>query len=227
MTQKSEKIQRSFVREEAYLKLRNWIVEGRLEPGQKLRDKDLAQQMGVSRTPIREALLRLEEEGLIQTKPNSSTLVCPIDSHNALHLFSIVWSLEKLALEQAFTSITTKDIQTMIEANEKLSQALQHEDLLAALQADITFHAAYIYLAHNPDLERILSNLKQKLRRLDLYYFEKVKEAHRSYDEHQLIIEALQQKDLPGALSAIENNWKASLSRIYQQQKPIKPKEKK
>src|SRR5579885_2278401 len=99
-----EKIERTFVREEAYLKLRDWIVEGALEPGAQLRDKALAEKMGVSRTPIREALLRLEDEGLVITKPNRSTQVSPIDFHNALHLYSLVWSLEQLALRQSFAS---------------------------------------------------------------------------------------------------------------------------
>ena len=74
-----KKIQRKFVKEEAYTKIRNWILEGILKPGSKLKDKDLALQLGVSRTPIREALLRLEDEGFVQTKPNSSTLVSSVD----------------------------------------------------------------------------------------------------------------------------------------------------
>lgn len=72
------KIQRTFVRQEAYVKLRNWILDGTLSPGAQLRDKELAEQLGVSRTPIREALLRLEDEGLVKTKPNRSTLVCSL-----------------------------------------------------------------------------------------------------------------------------------------------------
>jgi DNA-binding GntR family transcriptional regulator len=82
------KIQRTFVRQEAYVKLRNWILDGTLAPGEQLRDKELAKQLGVSRTPVREALLRLEDEGLVKTKPNSSTLVSSIDFHDAFHLYS-------------------------------------------------------------------------------------------------------------------------------------------
>src|SRR5262245_3703602 len=103
-------LKRTFVREEAYQLLRNWIVEGKRKPGQKLRDKELAEQLGASRTPIREALLRLEDEELVQTKPNSATIVSPIDSHDAYHLYSIVWSLEKLALEQSIRAITQKHV---------------------------------------------------------------------------------------------------------------------
>lgn len=209
-----EKIQRTFVREEAYLKLRNWIVDGTLEPGIQLRDKELATKLGVSRTPIREALLRLEDEGLVKTKPNSSTIVCPIDFHNAFQLYSIVWSLEQLALSQSFESITSDHIQLMIEANQKFLQGLNNCDRFFALEADNDFHSVYIKLSQNDELIRILSGLKYKLKRLDLYYFEKVKNADLSYDEHQEIIEALMRKDLPAALNAVAHNWKASFSRI-------------
>jgi len=209
-----EKIKRTFVREEAYLKLRNWILEGTLAPGTLLRDKELALQLGVSRTPIREALLRLEDEGLVQTKPNRSTHVSTIDFHNAFHLYSIVWTLERLAHNQAFGSITDEHIQTMTEANERFLQNMKNRNRLAALDADNDFHSVYVKLSQNKELEKIISEIKHKLKRLDLYYFEKVKNAVLSYEEHLQIIEALKQKDLALAINAVEHNWKNSFSRF-------------
>jgi DNA-binding GntR family transcriptional regulator len=208
------KIQRTFVRQEAYLKLRNWIMDGTLAPGVQLKDKDLAEQLGVSRTPIREALLRLEDEGFIQTKPNRSTLVSAIDFQNAVHHYSIVWSLEQLALSQAFSSITDYHIQTMIEANERFLQKMKVCDRLSALDADHDFHSVYVKLSKNQELMKIISEIKHKLKRLDLYYFEKVQNALLSYEEHVQIIEALKQKDLSQAMSAVENNWKNSFYRF-------------
>jgi DNA-binding GntR family transcriptional regulator len=209
-----EKIQRTFVREEAYNKLRDWILDGTFAPGMKLRDKDLAGELGVSRTPIREALLRLEDEGLVQTKPNCSTHVSSLDFHNAFHLYCIVWTLERLALGQAFGSITDKHIQTMVEANERFLQSMKARDRLSALQADHDFHSVYVALSQNKELEKIISEIKNKLKRLDLYYFEKIKNAALSYDEHQKIIEALKEKDLSKAQNAVEHNWKNSFSRF-------------
>lgn len=208
------KIQRTFVRQEAYLKLRNWILDGTLSPGMQLRDKELAEQLGVSRTPIREALLRLEDEGLVKTKPNRSTLVSTVDFHDAFHLYSIVWTLERLALSQAFGSITDDHIQAMIEANERFLQKMKMRDRLSALDADNDFHSVYVKLSQNTELEKIISEIKHKLKRLDLYYFEKIKNASLSYEEHGQIIDALKQKDLSLAISAVENNWKSSFSRF-------------
>lgn len=209
-----EKIQRTFVRQEAYLKIRNWILEGTLAPGTQLRDKELAEQLGVSRTPIREAILRLEDEGLVQTKPNRATLVSSIDFHNAFHLYSIVWTLERLALNQSFGSITDSHIHTMIEANERFLQKMKVRDRLAALDADHDFHSVYVKLSQNKELEKFISEIKQKLKRLDLYYFDKIKDAALSYEEHAQIIKAIQNKDLCLALNAVENNWKNSFSRF-------------
>lgn len=208
------KIQRTFVRDEAYLMIRDMIVEGKLEPGRKLRDKDLADELGVSRTPVREALLRLENEGLVHTKANSSTQVAPLDSQDAFHLYSIVWTLESLALEQGFLHFQNEDVEKMVEANEAMLKAMEEHDNLGAVQADTAFHDVIIQLAQNPELSQIVATLKQKLKRIDLYYFEKKVDGQQSYKEHKKIIAALKRKDFSEATKALQNNWKESFSRI-------------
>ncbi len=201
-------LKRTFVREEAYLRLRNWIVEGSLEAGAKLRDKDLAQELGVSRTPIREALLRLEDEGFVQTKPNRSTQVSPINFHNADHLYAIVQTLEQLAMSQAFEHITKEHLQKMSHANERLIQALRKKDQLLAMAADNEFHSTYIQLSQNQELINLLEGLKQKLTRLEIYYFDQVKDPQLSYEEHNNIIEAIRKKNLKTAMKELAMNWR-------------------
>ena len=208
------KIERTFVRQEAYVKLRDWILDGTFAPGMQLRDKELATQLGVSRTPIREALLRLEEEGLVHTKPNRATLVTQIDVQDAYNLYSIVWSLEILAVQQALGSIRQEHIEMMIDANERLLQRMKAGDHMGSLETDYAFHSVYIKVAENKELEHIIDGCKTKLKRLDLYYFDQIKDAALSYGEHQQIIEAFKQKDLSQAIKAVENNWKNSLSRF-------------
>lgn len=208
------KIERTFIRKEAYIRLRNWILDGTLAPGAQLRDKELAEKLGVSRTPIREALLRLEDEGLVKTKPNRSTLVSSIDFHSAFHLYSIVWTLERLALSQAFGSLTQEHIQQMVDANERFLKQMKAKDRAAALEADAEFHSVYVRRSQNQELEKLIFDLKAKLKRLDLYYFDKVKNAALSYEEHRQIIQALKQKDLPRAMDAVEHNWRTSFNRF-------------
>jgi DNA-binding GntR family transcriptional regulator len=96
----------------------------------------LAKQLGVSRTPIKEALIRLEDEGFVQIKPNHSTIISPIDSYEILHLYSIVWTLEKLAMEQAFEKIQYQHVQMMNEINHHLKRAITEENQLVAVERE-------------------------------------------------------------------------------------------
>ncbi len=209
-------LKRTFVREEAYTVLRDWIVDGTLKPAQQLRDKELAELLGVSRTPIREALLRLEDEGFVQTKPNRSTTVSPIYAHEVLHLYSIGWTLDRLAMEQAFEKIGDEHLQRMEKINLELKKAIEERNQLVAVECDNEFHSTYIEVSTNEELKRILEGIKQKLKRVELYYFDEVEDVHFSYEEHNLIITALKQRNLPLVLDEIEKNWRQSFSRIEQ-----------
>lgn len=208
------KLQRTFVRDEAYHILRNWIVEGKLAPGCTLKDKDLAEQFGVSRTPIREALLRLENEGLVQSKPNCSTQVSPIDVHRAQQLYLLVGALECLALECAFEHICAEHISLMQMANQQLQEKLCENDPLGAVAADNEFHAVFIRLCQNEELVNILATLKFKIKRLEIYYFDAVHDVELSCLEHLHLIEAIQRKNKTEAVKAVELNWKASFARL-------------
>ncbi|MCH9812055.1 GntR family transcriptional regulator [bacterium] len=208
------KIRRKFVSHEAYMKIRDWIVSGEMAPGLKIRDKQLGERLGISRTPIREALLRLEEEGFIYTKPNCATLVSSVNFKDAHSLYSIVWTLESLAMAQAFGNITTKDIEKMKQANEKFLKSMGRGQRKVALEADNAFHSIFVALSKNCELIHLLADLKVKLMRLNLYYFEKEKSAQLSYDEHNRIIQALEEKDKDLAISLLEGNWKNSFARF-------------
>ncbi|WHY59203.1 GntR family transcriptional regulator [Peribacillus simplex] len=223
----SQKIKRTSVREEAYMILRDWIVQGILTPGQQLRDKELAEQLGVSRTPIREALLRLEEEGFVETKPSRSTIVSPIQFEGALNIYSIVWTLEKLAMEQAFEFIEEKHLIEMEAINHEVKKAIDEGNQIVAVQKDDDFHSIYINLSTNDELKRILSGLKQKLIRMELFYFNQVSDVLLSVDEHDRIIQALRNGNLPMVLKVIEKNWKESYFRIQAHTERVKNGEEK
>ncbi|RRN72934.1 GntR family transcriptional regulator [Peribacillus simplex] len=223
----TQKIKRTSVREEAYIILRDWIVQGTLTPGQQLRDKELAEQLGVSRTPIREALLRLEDEGFVETKPSRSTIVSPIRFDGVLNIYSIVWTLEKLAMEQAFDILEEKHLIEMEVINQEVKKAIVEGNQLAAVQKDNDFHSIYINLPVNDELKRILSGLKQKLIRIELYYFNQVSDVHLSGNEHDRIIQALRQRNLSMVLEMIEKNWKESYFRIQAHMDRVKGGEEK
>lgn len=208
------KLKRLFMKDEVYNKLRNWIIIGKLEPGTKLRDQDLSDTLGISRTPIREALLRLENDGLVVTKANRWTLVSPIDLAEAESIYSIVWTLESLAVENAFHHITSTDIEKLEQLNEDLNKTMKTGNQFAALEADNAFHDKIVELSQNLELPKLLANLKVKIQRIEIRYFSNTDSMHASYIEHQQIIEAFKENDLNRAVEALKANWKNSLERI-------------
>jgi DNA-binding transcriptional regulator YhcF (GntR family) len=125
-------LEKRSMREDVYAVLREWIVIGTLEPGEKLRDVDIAAHLGVSRTPVREALRRLEDEGLIETKQNAWTRVSGVTGALAARIYPILQALEPLALELAAPHLTRADLRAMPRVNKHIRHALEVNDARAA-----------------------------------------------------------------------------------------------
>jgi DNA-binding GntR family transcriptional regulator len=179
-------------RDDVYAQLHTWIIDGTLQPGEVLKDHQLADTLGVSRTPVREALRRLEDEGLIETAANRWTRVAPLNVEQARHVYEIVAALEGLALERAVLHLTAEHIDRMAGANQDLDGALERGDMRAAVDADDVFHGVYLAYANNPELTRLLRDLKRKIRRLELAYFHLKDGAHESVQEHNRVLSHLQ-----------------------------------
>jgi DNA-binding GntR family transcriptional regulator len=211
---KTKPFNRSFMREEVYNTLLGWIMEGELRPGEKLLDKELAESMGVSRTPVREALRRLEDKGLIESAANRWTRVSEVSIDEPVKIYPIIWTLEQLAVSQAIEKMTGEDFAVMEQANERLSTALAAENPVEASQADIEFHEVFIKKSDNPYLVSILRDLKISSRRVEVTYFEKDTGGKYSFEEHFGILEALQKGDLQRSQAMIRRNWQNSLQRL-------------
>jgi DNA-binding GntR family transcriptional regulator len=214
LPQSESKLSRTLAREEVYGRLRAWIIDGRLRPGELLRDQDIAATVGVSRTPVREALRRLEDEGLVETALNRWTRVAPIDVGKAAEIYSIVEALELFALETAIRRLTVRDVTRMREANQAMRRAAELEDPAAAVIADESFHDVWIERANNGELSALLGQLRIKLRRVELAYFDAAARALSSFREHAAIIRALSGRSLPAARQAVRRNWRGSAQRL-------------
>lgn len=209
-----EALDRVFMRDNIYRSLRKWIVEGNLTPGEQLKDKELAAQLGVSRTPVRESLRKLEDEGLVETAANRWTRVSPIAIEDAERIYPVVQKLEELALTLAFSKLSASHVQKMTAANERLRQVLESNDILAAVQADESFHQTLIDVADNAELSALLKQLKTKYKRIELAYFSEANLLSASFEEHRALILAIEDKDLDAAIQALSSNWQASIERL-------------
>ncbi len=210
----TKRINRSSMRDEVYETLLDWIMEGKLRPGEKLLDKELAENLGISRTPVREALRRLEDKNLVEASANRWTRVSKITTDEAELIYPIIWTLESLAILTAAPHLTPSDYRQMEKANEDLKQAIDQGNPLSASKADAHFHDIYIQKTNNPHLISILSDLKIKHRRLEMIYFEGCSCASESVNEHNRILKALKTKNLEQAENLILSNWKSSLKRL-------------
>ncbi len=201
-------LERPVLRDTIYANLRDWIVQGVLQPNEKLKDDDLAKRLGVSRTPVREALMRLEDEGLIETSANRWTKVSSVTLKDAELIYPIVARLEALALELAFKHLTSEDFKTMRRINQTFQKATESKKPLEAAKADVAFHQVFIERSTNPELIRILSELKLKHERLEIAYFGDASLGKHSPKQHLQIIILLEQNNLKAALKALADNWK-------------------
>jgi DNA-binding GntR family transcriptional regulator len=206
-------LEKRLMREDVYAQLREWIIDGTLIPAEKLRDIELAERLGVSRTPVREALRQLEDEGLVETKQNAWTRVASVDASLAARIYPILRVLEPLALELSFPSFTARDIQKMRQLNARVQTALKRGDARAAALEDTALHGTWTAACGNPELCAIIRDLKTQHIRLEIAYWGG-EAALESVEEHARLIAALEARDLKSAKRALESNWTRALARF-------------
>lgn len=211
MVYSNKKIKRKFIKDEAYDIISELIVSGQLEPQRRIKIDELSEQLGISRTPVREAILQLENEGLIISKPNKWTIVAPININETLNIYPIISTLESLALRLAFDKIDDTFIKSLILLNKEIKDACDHANQVEILEKDNIFHESIIKLSGNTEIQPILVNLKKKVQRVEIYFFSESKDKYNSYYEHNKIIENLEDKNLDGAIEALDRNWMSTI----------------
>ncbi|RAL26490.1 GntR family transcriptional regulator [Thermoflavimicrobium daqui] len=201
-----KQISRPTLREQVYQALKKAIVTLELEPGQRLNDVELASQFGVSRTPVREALKRLEDDRLVESIPGSITRVKPLDEEEAKHAFTVVAALHSLATRLAVPKLTQHHIDQLEQINQSLHQALQEADIIKAINEDNHFHYQFLEMAENPEINLALDRITSKIYRLELAKFGSTEGLH-SVQEHEEILIACKKGDAQKAAYLVEQNW--------------------
>ena len=191
--------------EQVYRAVRTRIMDGALAPGTFLREKDL-ESMGVSRTPIREALGRLASEGFLERLPHRGFRVPEESLGNLLELYPIVASLELLAGRLALERFTPADVGELKAINGRLAEARDRGDVRAMLEQNTRFHRLISERGGNRRLVMLLDDLRSQLTRLELWYYSGQDRTQRSIREHEEIIAAIEVGDRPRALALLERN---------------------
>jgi DNA-binding GntR family transcriptional regulator len=190
----------------AYLAIRDAIVDGRLEPGERLNEAELIGWLGVSRTPIREALGRLELSGLVRSKPGRYTMVSPLDLRQTRNAQSVAAAMHELAVREAVPLLTKADLDAMRAANARFRAALAAKDVDAALAADDEFHDVAVTASANLTLRSVLESVTPLLRRMERLQFGSLT-GRRSVTLHNRIISLAAAGDAEAAAGFARTNW--------------------
>jgi DNA-binding GntR family transcriptional regulator len=199
-------INRSLLREDVYRRLRDAIVDGIFAPGEQLRDVELAAWLGVSRTPVREALLRLAEAGLVVAQPGRSTTVSELDERHVRDARDVVGAMHELAVREAVGRLTAADLDAMRAANARFDAAVQSGDIGAAIAADDDLHAIPIAVAGNQAVAVVLEQFTPVVRRAERLRFSSM-DGRASVARHQELIELCAAGDTDGAAAVAFDIW--------------------
>lgn len=203
-------VARSLLREDAYRAIRDAIVDGTLAPGERLNDNALAQWLGVSRTPLREAIARLEQVGLVMTKPGRYTMVSPLDVRAARGAQSVTAAMHELAVRESLPGLSAAELDVMRAANARFAEALRAGDPDAAIAADDDFHGVPVTASANQAVRTVLEQFTPVLRRVERLRFSSLS-GRDSVAQHQRIIELCEAGDVEGAVAATRANWQTLL----------------
>ncbi|WUL70838.1 GntR family transcriptional regulator [Amycolatopsis sp. NBC_00345] len=200
------KVSRPLLRDEAYERIRHAIIDGSLSAGTPLRDADLAEQLGLSRAPVRQALLRLAEDGLVDSKPQSYTRVAEFVSDDVRDAVQLVRALHEFAVRQALPRLGPAHVAEMRAANERFAAAVESRDVAAAIEADDELHDVPVRVCGNRAVATTLGRYTPLLRRLEYARFSSLP-AHRSVQRHAELIDALAGGDAERAAAVTSTIW--------------------
>ncbi|MGE3287462.1 MAG: GntR family transcriptional regulator [Pseudonocardia sp.] len=197
---------RQLLRDSVFVRIREAIIDGTLEPGERLLDGDLSGWLGVSRTPIREALARLEAAGLVETKPGRYTIVSPIDPRSVADAQEVTAAMHELAVRTAVERLTAADVAGMRTANDAFAAALAAGDVVAAIAGDDAFHGVAVDRAGNAAIRAVLDQYTPLLRRVERIRFASLR-GRESVAQHARIVELAEAGDADGAALETRRNW--------------------
>lgn len=194
------------LRDIVFKTLREAIITGDLRPGERLTEIKLANDLGVSRTPVREAIRKLELEGLVIMTTRKGAEVAPINARDLREVLEIRRSLESLACELACKNITSEDIEALEKINESISTAVNLDDIEEITKKDVEFHEAIYSTTKNSRLVHMLHQLKEHIFRYRFEYIKDMKNKATIVEEHKKIIECIAQKNAKSACKEIERH---------------------
>ena len=213
------------LRDVVFNTLRQAILRGELKPGERLMEIQLANKLGVSRTPIREAIRKLELEGLVLMIPRKGAEVAEITEKNLRDVLEVRCALEELAVQLACDRMDEDGIKAMKEASAQFCTTLDSDDMTRIAQADVAFHDIIYAATDNRRLIQLLNNLREQMYRYRIEYLKKKECYPQLLEEHQTIIDSIESRDKGRATQItgqhIKNQAEAVVDTIREKEESI------
>ncbi|MBQ9505299.1 MAG: GntR family transcriptional regulator [Lachnospiraceae bacterium] len=192
------------LRDVVFEQLRTKIMQGELAPGTRLMEIGLSEQLGVSRTPVREAIRMLEKEGLAVILPRRGAHVASVSPRQLEDMLEVRRTLETFSVNAACSRISREQIEELKTRNEKYRKAVASNDPVIIARVDYEFHACITNIAGNEKIAGILSGLKEQLFRYTYLYAKYCDSIGQSAMEHEMICEAFSNGDNNRAVEIIK-----------------------
>lgn len=183
------------LRDVVFENLRTAILEGNLKAGERLMEVQLAEQLGVSRTPIREAIRKLELEGLVVMLPRKGAYVANMSFKDLIDVLEIRASLEGLAASLASERLRDEDIVELERVAKEFEKSVRETDIDEVLKKDVEFHEKIFLMANNKKLYHLITSLWEQVHRFRVTYVSNYEASLSLVDEHNRILEAIKSGD--------------------------------
>ena len=194
--------------------LRDAILRGDLEPGERLMELHLANKLGVSRTPVREAIHMLEHEGLVVMAPRRGAQVAEMTEKDLQDVLEVRDALDALAISAAARNMTEEKITALQQAMERFERAVRQGKTREIAEADEDFHNVIYEAAGNPRLSAIVQNLKEQMYRYRFGYIKDIADYQKLTEEHRNILEGLRRQDTDYAREAMHEHLKNQVNGV-------------
>ena len=215
------------LRDVVFNTLRQAILKGELAPGERLMEIQLAEKLGVSRTPIREAIRKLELEGLVLMIPRKGAEVAKISEKSLRDVLEVRRSLEELAIELACERMEAEDLRRLEQCQENFCRASRSGSPMAMAESDEAFHDVIYQSTGNEKLVQMLNNLREQMYRYRLEYIKDADKRQVLMVEHEHILSALKVRNLAEARMAarehIDNQEITVSKNIKEQEENVLP----
>ena len=194
------------LRDVVFNTLREAILRGDLVPGERLMELQLAAKLGVSRTPTREAIRMLEQEGLAITIPRKGAIVAGMTEKDMQDVLEIREALEELSVQVACDKITDEEIAQLEKNMKNFELSLKIGDLKKMAQADVEFHDVIYQATDNPRLISMLNNLREQMYRYRVEYLKNPQNHEQLLKEHEAIYRGIVEKDKDAVTNTIRKH---------------------